>query len=324
MSPTTSIVISAHAPPDRLRTCLNHLAALEPPPLEVVVVDASTDNHTTQLIAEEFPGVRFIRNESGAGTSRRRGYTATTGDIVAFLDDGSLVDRRWLEHLLTPYADPRVMGVGGRSLTGVMGEETESLGDIGRLLPDGRLTDNFGADPGRTIEVDHLPGGNMSFRRTVLEAIDGFRGPSPGGNSCEASNIALRVRRDGGTLVFQPDAITRRVTTQPDTSGRRFDRRRLYARRRNHIVLLVQVFGWRDPVVRNFARTTVREQRQYAWLAASHLRSHKLNGEKRTLLARAGAAITLTGAIVELAGLAAGFPAAFIARRRDHREKPDA
>ena len=46
---------------------------------------------------------------------------------------------------------------------------------IGRLLPDGRLTGFFGADPGRIIDVNHGIGANMAFRRHVLGRLGGFR-----------------------------------------------------------------------------------------------------------------------------------------------------
>lgn len=319
---TVSVVVVTYNRPEHVRTCLTHLQNLHRPADEIVVVDGSPDDSTARIVREEFPDVRLLRNELGRGTtaeSRQIGFAATRGDIIAFVDDDAYAEPDWLENLLLPYADASVVGVGGRALNGIDGEETRGLGDIGRLLADGRLTGNFAADTGRVIEVDHLLGANMSFRRSALQAIGGIHGNYPGTCLCEESDISLRLTKAGGTLVYQPAALVHHVAAPYGIGGKRFDRRYLYYLRRNHVVMLVRVFGWHDPVVRHYARATLQEQRQYLWITASHLRARKLDGEPRTVRQRARSVFTLTRAVAELSGLAAGFPAAAVARRRDER-----
>lgn len=320
MSVTASVVIITYARPDYVRTCLTHLAGLRTPPHEIVVVDASPDDRTIRLVAEEFPDVRLVRNELGPGTmpeSRQLGYAATDGDVIAFIDDDAFVDPEWLDELLVPYAEPTVVGVGGRALNGIEGEETKGIGEIGRLLPDGRLTGNFAANPGRVIQVDHMLGANMSFRRTALDAIGGIRGNYPGTCLCEESDISLRLGKAGGTLLFQPHAIVRHVAAPYTSGGKRFDRRYLYYARRNHLVLLVRVFGWRDPIVRRYAVSAFRGQTEYLWRFLHRLGPRMANGSRRPLLRRITSPILLTRIVAELVGLAAGVPAAAVAVRRD-------
>ncbi|APZ35205.1 hypothetical protein BOH66_13835 [Microbacterium aurum] len=320
---TVSVVVVTYNRPDHVRTCLTRLHELHRPADEILVVDASPNDLTVRLVREEFPQVCLLRNELGRGTtaeSRQIGFTATSGDIIAFVDDDAFAEPDWLDHLVVPYDDPSVVGVGGRALNDIEGEETRGLGDVGRLLADGRLTGNFAAHTGRVIEVDHLLGANMSFRRSALDAIGGIHGNYPGTCLCEESDISLRLKNAGGRLVYQPDALVHHVAAPYGIGGKRFDRRYLYYLRRNHVVMLVRVFGWRDPIVRYYARATVHEQRQYLWLAASHMRARKLDGEPRTVRQRARSALTLTRAVAELGGLVAGFPAAFVARRRDERD----
>ncbi|OLT55338.1 glycosyltransferase [Cellulosimicrobium sp. CUA-896] len=206
---TVSVVVVTYGRPDSVRECLEHLGRLRTPALEVVVVDASPDERTRTLVREEFPDVRLLHSTLGRGTtpeSRQMGFAVTRGDVVAFVDDDAYVAPDWLDELLAPYADPDVVAVGGRADNGIPGEEAEGLDRIGRLLPDGRLTGYFAADPGRAVEVDHLLGANMSFRREALAAIGGIRGNYPGTCLCEESDISLRLRATGGRLVYTPRA----------------------------------------------------------------------------------------------------------------------
>ena len=320
MTLSVSVVVITYARPQFVRTCLEHLRRLDSAPHEVIVVDASPDDRTKNLVADEFPNVTLLRNDLGPGTmpeSRQIGFAAATGDIVAFIDDDAYVDPDWLDELRKPYADPAVVGVGGRASNGIEGEETKGLGEIGRLLPDGRLTGNFGADPGRVIEVDHLLGANMSFRRSALEAIGGIRGNYPGTCLCEESDISLRLKRAGGTLVFQPAALVRHVAAPYTSGGKRFDRRYLYYARRNHIVLLARVYGWSHPLVRRYVLSTIRAQSDYVWEMLVRFGPRMADGSRRPLGRRITSPVILTRAVAELAGLVAGFPAGWIARRRD-------
>ncbi len=317
------VVVVTYGRPDQVRTCLQHLARQTTTPASVVVVDASPDRRTVDLVRDEFPGVTLLRNELGRGTtaeSRQIGFAATSGDVIAFVDDDAYAEPDWLERLLVPYADDTVVGVGGRApIIGVEGEESRGLGEIGRFLPNGLLTGNFGADPGRTIDVDHLLGANMSFRRSTLTAIGGIRGNYPGTCLCEESDISLRLRQAGGRLVYAPDAVVHHAAAPYGIGGARFDRRYLYYLRRNHVTMLVRVFGWRDPVLHRYVRTTLRQQKRYLWDARGHLLRYTRNGTKRTLRKKLKVFFPLSRAGAELAGLVAGVPAAVVAVGRDRR-----
>ncbi|WP_069387941.1 glycosyltransferase family 2 protein [Cellulosimicrobium cellulans] len=317
---TVSVVVVTYGRPDSVRECLRHLARLDTPALEVVVVDSTPDDRTRRLVREEFPDVRLLHSTLGRGTtpeSRQMGFAVARGDVVAFVDDDAYVAPDWLDELLAPYADPDVVAVGGRADNGIPGEERAGLDRIGRLLPDGRLTGYFAADPGRPVEVDHLLGANMSFRREALAAIGGIRGNYPGPCLCEESDISLRLRAIGGRLVYAPRALVRHMAAPYGTGGRRFDLRYLYYARRNHVVMLVRNFGWRDPMVRRYARTTLRAQTDYLWAVRSRLGPTMASGSPRPLGRRVTAPVILSRAAAELSGLVAGVPAAVTAVRRD-------
>lgn len=244
---TASVVIATYNRSDHVRVCLEHLASQTLQPREIVVVDASPDSRTAEVVAR-FPGVVYLRNDLGRGhtaTSRAIGMASVTADIVAFIDDDAYAEPEWLEELVLRYVDG-VGAVGGRARNGLPGEESEGIHEIGMLLPDGRLTGNFAADPGRDVDVDHLLGANMSVRRDVVEALGGIHDHYPGTCLREETDIALRMGQAGYRLVYTPAAVVRHVGGTY-AKGHRFDTRYKYFGARNHMVLLAHNLGFRDP-----------------------------------------------------------------------------
>jgi GT2 family glycosyltransferase len=320
---TVSVVIITYARPQYIRECLEHLARLRTAPHQVIVVDASPDDRTRDLLARDFPDTIVLRNDLGRGTmseSRQIGLAAATGDVVAYIDDDAYVDEAWLDRLVDAYADEDVAGVGGRADNGRPGEDTEGIGSIGRLLPNGDLTGFFAADPGRHVDVDHFLGANQSYRRSVLLSIGGIHGNYPGTCLREESDTCLRLRHAGYRLVYAPEVLVRHVAAPYQIGGKRFDRRYLFYSRRNHVMLLVRVFGWRTPYLRRYLRTAVRQQRDYvAQVARFVLRGVGDDGSRAGLVRRVTAPVILTRSAIELVGLVAGLRAGWLGRRRDIR-----
>lgn len=258
--PTASVVIATYRRPAFVEECLDHLERQSVTPERIVVVDASPD-HETRDVVSRHPGVEYRRNQRGIGstaTSRAIGIADLDEDVVAFIDDDAFAEPDWLERLLEPYDDPTVAAVGGRALNGQPGEEHDGLGSVGLLLPDGRLTGHFAADPGRLLDVDHMLGANMSVRISVVRELGGIRDFYPGTCLREETDIALRIRRAGLRIVYTPFATVRHVAGVY-ARGRRFDTRYRYFGARNHVVLLATTLGYRDPHFRGWLRTAARQ-----------------------------------------------------------------
>jgi GT2 family glycosyltransferase len=303
-----AVVIVTYRRPADVARCLDAVAQQAPRADEVVVVDASPDDLTADVVAAR-PGVVYLRNDAGVGTiatSRAIGVRATRSDVVAFLDDDAVPRADWLGNLLAPYVDPVVGGVGGRV---VNSEEEVAAADprqVGRLLSDGRLTGNFAADTGQVVKVDHLLGANMSYRRSAMAAVGGLQDFYPGTCAREDSDMGLRLSQAGWDVVFAPGSVVDHYSGSY-AKGKRFDRRYHFYTQRNHVVLLSQVFGLRSPYLRRYARSALSGVGRA--LAAS-LTGSRIDGRRtpyqrlRTLVAgstRAGA---------DLAGLVAGAAAA--------------
>ncbi len=318
--PTASVVIVTYNRPDYVRTCLEHLASQTHAPLETVVVDASPETRTRDVVAD-FPGVVYLRNNLGLGhmaTSRAIGVAHTTGEVVAFIDDDAFAEPRWLEEILRRYDIPGVGAVGGRARNNQPGEESEGLDRIGQLLPDGTLTGNFAADPGRDIEVDHMLGANMTYRRDVLAEVGGIHDHFPGTCLREDSDTSLRIRKAGYRIIYTPSAVVLHVGGTY-AKGRRFDTRYQYYGARNHVVLLAHALGPRDPRTRRYLGTVTRRIRSDLLSAARA----PFDPERPTLARKArGVAGGLTRAAVHAAGTAAGAVAVTRLRVRGDQAPP--
>lgn len=252
MTLTLSVVVAQRH--GDVTECLKSLHRLHDPAHEVIVV---------------VPGFteKYAANGAGSGCAEsrvlsgerpwERGLSAARGDVVAFLDHDARVEPQWTAEVLRPYEDPTVVAVGGRVTHGETGGERPEL--VGRLLPDGRLTDGFSADLDRVVEVDHLAGAVLTGRRGALLAAGGIHGEEGMPRHWQVADLSLRLRRYG-RLVYQPSAVTR--TAVPER--RRPSGRELYAARRDHVVLLARNADKRARVTRTYAYTVVGAQQTYA------------------------------------------------------------
>jgi GT2 family glycosyltransferase len=314
------VVIATYRRPEYVEECLAHLERQTVLPSRIVVVDASPDDLTRVVVARH-PAVEYRRNPRGIGhtaTSRAIGIEGVVEDIVVFIDDDAYAEPDWLERLLEPYDDPDVAAVGGRARNGQPDEEKEGIGQIGLLLPDGRLTGYFAASPDRLVDVDHMLGANMSVRSSVIRELGGIRDFYPGTCLREETDIALRMRRAGMRIVYSPFAVVEHVGGRY-ARGRRFDSRYRYFGARNHVVLLATALSWRDPHLRVYGRTVLRMTR--AEIVAG-LRAVKNRAGARAKVRGLGGA--LTRSVVDLVGTSAGIIAAVGATLALRRRGPEA
>ncbi len=194
--PLISIVVCSYNGSRTLRQCLGYLQRLEYPSFEVIVVDdGSTDG--TGAIAREFD-VRLVQTPNG-GLSRARnlGWRAARGEIVAFLDDDAAPDPHWLSYLAATFMATDFAGVGGPNI---------SCPEDGLVA---RCVDHAPGNPTHVLltdrEAEHLPGCNMAFRKSCLEAVGGF---DPQFHIAgDDVDFCWRLQQRGGRLGFHPGAM---------------------------------------------------------------------------------------------------------------------
>jgi GT2 family glycosyltransferase len=211
--PKVSIIIVTCDRPFLVKSCIERVLQQPYPHKEVIVVDSSSNDKTEQVMTA-FPDVISLRirgQRDNRPQAKNEGMTAVTGDIVAFIDDDSMVHPGWLAALLDAYQDRTVGGVGGRV---IQMPEPYCDQDSGspRLFvrPSGRVIGkDTGLESKEVVEVDHLIGCNMSFRREALEQVGGFDTNYTLTSFREETDLCIRVQRVGWRILFVPSmAVT--------------------------------------------------------------------------------------------------------------------
>ena len=116
IGPSVTLVICTRDRPTLLGKCLESVAALRPPPDDVLVVDNSEGNEETESIARRFSVHYTVETTPGLSRARNRGMVESKTEIVAYLDDDATPDEHWLEFILAPFADPLVAAVTGETI----------------------------------------------------------------------------------------------------------------------------------------------------------------------------------------------------------------
>jgi glycosyltransferase involved in cell wall biosynthesis len=97
--PTVSVIIPCHNAETHIGETLESVLGQTWPEIEVVVVDDGSDDGSVAEI-ERFPRARrtLIRQQkAGAAAARNRGFRASAGEFVQFLDADDLIDRDKIE-----------------------------------------------------------------------------------------------------------------------------------------------------------------------------------------------------------------------------------
>lgn len=182
VEPTVTLLIPSYQRPEKLLACLDSVLAGTRTPEQIVVVLRDTDEDSHHA-ASDWARVEERRDalleiaevtEPGPMAAANAGLHLARGEIVCLIDDDCVVTEDWLERILSHYADPQVIGVGGRDIVHHGDEiEADPQPAVGRLTWYGRIIGNH-HQPGfrEPREVDHLKGANMSFRRSVIPVYD--------------------------------------------------------------------------------------------------------------------------------------------------------
>ena len=194
--PKISVVVCSFNGSRTIRDCLEGIGKLRYPDYETIVVDDGSTDGTGDIAAEYRVGL--IRTENrGLSVARNLGWQAAEGEIVAYIDDDARPDPDWLTYLAAAFLKEDYAGVGGPNIPVPDDGETASCvagspgGPAHVLLSD--------------CEAEHIPGCNMAFRRSWLEALNGFDPQFR--QAGDDVDICWRTRERGGKLGFSPAAM---------------------------------------------------------------------------------------------------------------------
>ena len=197
VEPTVSIVLPTYNESRIIETKLDDLLALDYPmeKIELVVVDSSTDE-TRDLIHEYFadidaPDLRLIEEDErrGLAPALNDAYEAAEREMIVKTDCDSKIPPDVLREAAANLADPEVDAVTGRNVEVLGGSEVES-GYRGVQSHIQQLESHLDS----TL-IFHGP--FSAFENDALLPID----PN---SLADDTELALKIRRQGGRVVFDP------------------------------------------------------------------------------------------------------------------------
>jgi glucosyl-dolichyl phosphate glucuronosyltransferase len=234
---TCSVIICAYSS-DRwsdLQAAVESVQRQSFAPAQIIVV---IDHNPALLLRarNQLEGVTAISNDGPRGLSgdRNTGIRAAEAEIIAFLDDDAVADSTWIERLVAPFSDDKVIAVGGAI-------EPKWLGRKPGWFPDEFLwvvgCSYRGLRPSAGV-IRNVIGANMAIRRDVFDVVGLFRSEvgrveaNPVG--CEETELCIRAQHHWPQRVvwFQPDArVSHKVTKNRSTFA--YFRKRCYAEGRS-------------------------------------------------------------------------------------------
>lgn len=222
-APTVTVAVCTRDRTADLDLCLESLAGLDYPALDIVVVDnAPTTEGTERLVRNRYPAVRyFLEPRPGLDWARNRAIIEARGEIVAFADDDVVADSGWVRALAAVFVEnPDVMAVTGLVVPLELETEAQEIFENYNGFGKGFECQWTRVPRSRPGEAARLHGGtgkfgtgaNMAYRRRVFDEI-GLFDPAldvgtvtNGGGDLE---MFFRVIKEGHTLVYEPRAVVR-------------------------------------------------------------------------------------------------------------------
>jgi GT2 family glycosyltransferase len=209
MRPSATIVIPAWNEWALTRACLETLRPTLSLRDRVVVVDnGSVDGTAAGLRAYSWVQVVSHPENLGFAAGCNSGAAGATGDVVVFLNNDTLLPARWLDGLLTPFADasvgatgPRSNFVSGPQLVEGVEYDPERPATISRFARSWREEHR-----GRTTEVHRLVGFCLAVRREAFEAVGGFD-DAFGIGGAEDDDLCLRLADAGHRLLITHESF---------------------------------------------------------------------------------------------------------------------
>ncbi|MCX5699837.1 MAG: glycosyltransferase [Candidatus Omnitrophica bacterium] len=247
LSQCVSIIIVTKNRPDMINRCLDRLYKQYAADVQIIVVDSSSNSLSKEAVFSKYPKTIYLCIPNGKNNrhlAKNLGIKNATGDIVAFLDDDSIVQDGWLEACVESYTSDDIGGTGGIIIDTNSPQEAYGTDQIGTITFNGTRIGNFNKDPQKIIEVEHLRGCNMSFRRAVLQQIGGFDLNYTGSNVLEETDLSVRVRKAGYKIIFNPKmAVIHTAAPRESILRTTFNLRREFYIARNSTYFMLKNFG---------------------------------------------------------------------------------
>lgn len=209
-------------------------------PTVPIVLAVDHNEALSAAMRERLPEVRVVDNDTefrGASGTRNVGARAAHSEFLAFLDDDEIAEPDWLVTLMSPFAEPDVVGTGGRYLPEWDVRRPNWFPDELAWVVGGHHT----GMPDDVARVRNVWSGNMAVRANIFDKVGGFRtdfGKVGGRSRPEDTDLCIRMAAStpGGHWMYVPEARIRHAVPR-DRSSFAFYLRRCWAEGKGKVEL---------------------------------------------------------------------------------------
>ncbi len=183
-----SIVITVKDEERDMPDLLDSLVVQEPP-IEIIVVDAHSEDRTQEIVKEyskEYDFVNLYVHGGTRGKSRNFGVKKAEGDLVAFIDGDAIVNPFWAEEMRKTAEEYDI--VAGKTIS-IGYHSFEELERVELFYKGYDIT---------------YPSCNLLYDKEVFKKIDGF---DPWFQTAEDIDLNLRAVEAGASIGYNKDAI---------------------------------------------------------------------------------------------------------------------
>lgn len=210
--PKASVIVLAWNGMGYLEANLNAVLAQDYDDFEVVVIDNGSADGSPDFVAERYPQIHLIRNETNLGFSAGNnvGLQHASGEILVLLNQDTVVQQGWLAALVAAFERQPDAGIVGSKLLCPDGRTLQHAGGhlerplvLGQHYGHGELDEGQYDEP---CQVEYVTGAAMALRRNLLSEIGNLdEGFYPG--YFEDVDFCLRAQAAGYSIWFEPQAV---------------------------------------------------------------------------------------------------------------------
>lgn len=225
-----------------VRDCARSVLEQTYPEIEFIVVDNASMDGSPELLLEDFPQIKMVRNSENLGFSRamNQGIKTSRGSYILSLNYDVILEKDFVEQMVKAIeADERIGSVSGKLLRLNENGKTNIIDSTGHVIFNNRYVINRGEDKEDTGHYDHgdfvfgTCGAAPLYRREMLEDI------KVGEEYFDESFFAMledvdldwRAQLRGWKCVYIPDAIAYHYRSASGLQKSRLIQRHYYKNR---------------------------------------------------------------------------------------------
>ncbi|MFH1644099.1 MAG: glycosyltransferase [bacterium] len=165
---------------------------------ELIIVDDNSTDKTVQEI-KKFNKIKLIQQEknSGPAVARNTGAKNAKGEIIIFTDSDCVPEKNWLDEMIKPFENSKVVGVQGAYKT----KQKNLTAKFVQI----EIEDRYDLMKKKEF-IDFIGSYSAAYRKKVFLEFKGFNEKFPSASG-EDPELSYRIEKKGLKLKFNPNAI---------------------------------------------------------------------------------------------------------------------